>query len=81
MNYVNFLPNFLQGLKGPIKYENCLQIMAQISSTNPEIFIDGETPQLIPFYTLGLIYVYLYAKNNFLIIKKTILNLRKYFLK
>jgi hypothetical protein len=35
--------------------------MAQISSTNPEIFIDGETPQLIPFYTLGLIYVYLYA--------------------
>ncbi|CAB4007418.1 Hypothetical predicted protein [Paramuricea clavata] len=51
------LKNVLKkGVKGPIKYENCLHIMAQISSANPEMFIDGETPQLIPFYTLGFIY-------------------------
>ena len=53
MIYVNILSNILQALKGPIKYEkleSCIKILAEIASTDSDLFVDGETPQLIPFF-------------------------------
>ena len=36
-----------KALKGPLKYENCLQFLSRVSSTNPEMLIGGEMPRLI----------------------------------
>ena len=47
-----FLSNILQVFQGAIKYEkleSCLQILADIASTSPKLFVYGETHQFIPF--------------------------------